>query len=197
MLGQACHLSASPPDLDASYFGFTVGSPPGVPGGGITGIEAVPLSGGARTLRSPIRGGFITPLDWQLESAEFEGVFGRLCGASQGFGAGSACGVCGSCGDATATRLPAATSVAARNPNRMMFMALAFPVHAAVPPKNGFVTRASPAHDQGLPTISGRTIDTSCSIEVPRLTRAIECSPCQLEYREPSRLTSSARYPSI
>jgi hypothetical protein len=153
MLGQACHLSASPPDLDASYFGFTVGSPPGVPGGGITGIEAVPLSGGARTLRSPIRGGFITPLDWQLESAEFEGVFGRLCGASQGFGAGSACGVCGSCGDATATRLPAATSVAARNPNRMMFMALAFPVHAAVLLK----TVSSP-------------------VQVPRMTRAFRRS---------------------
>jgi hypothetical protein len=50
-------------DPDPSYFGFTVGSPPGVPGGGITGVEAVPLSGGARTLRSPICGGFITPLD--------------------------------------------------------------------------------------------------------------------------------------
>ena len=110
---------------DASYFGFTVGSPPGVPGGGITGVEAVPLSGGGRTLRSPICGGFITPLDWQLGSAEFEPVFGRVAGGSQGFGAGSACGVSGSCGDATAARLPAAMSTAAKSPNPFIFMALA------------------------------------------------------------------------
>jgi hypothetical protein len=48
--------------VDQSYFGNTVGSPPGVPGGGITGIA--PRFGGGFTLGSAVCGGMITPQDW-------------------------------------------------------------------------------------------------------------------------------------
>jgi hypothetical protein len=45
------------------YFGRTFGSPPGLPGGGITGI--LPVSGaGARIAGSMLDGGHNTPSDW-------------------------------------------------------------------------------------------------------------------------------------
>jgi hypothetical protein len=48
---------------DLSYLGFTVGLPPGVPGGGITGIFA-PLGGGVCLIPGSIPlGGVITPSD--------------------------------------------------------------------------------------------------------------------------------------
>jgi hypothetical protein len=46
----------------APYFGRTLGSPPGLPGGGITGVS--PVSGvGARISGSTPEGGHSTPLD--------------------------------------------------------------------------------------------------------------------------------------
>jgi len=47
---------------NSAYFGRTVGSPPGLPGGGITGV--LPVSGvGARISGSTPAGGHKTPLD--------------------------------------------------------------------------------------------------------------------------------------
>jgi len=96
----------------------------------MTGVEAVPLSGGGSTLRSPVCGGLITPLDSQPGALEFEGAFGAVAGGPHGVGAGLACGVCVSGVAATAVKLPAAMSAANRSPNRLIFMTSAFPVRA-------------------------------------------------------------------
>jgi len=46
------------------HFGWILGSPPGVPGGGITGVLPPPL-GGTEMPGSTPAGGQITPLDWE------------------------------------------------------------------------------------------------------------------------------------
>jgi hypothetical protein len=46
------------------YFGWILGSPPGVPGGGITGVLPPPL-GGTEMPGSIPAGGQITPFDWE------------------------------------------------------------------------------------------------------------------------------------
>ena len=48
----------------AAYFGLTLGSPPGVPGGGITGILAESSGGLFCIPGSTFSGGLITPPDW-------------------------------------------------------------------------------------------------------------------------------------
>jgi hypothetical protein len=48
----------------ARHFGWILGSPPGVPGGGITGVLPPPL-GGTEMPGSIPAGGQITPLDWE------------------------------------------------------------------------------------------------------------------------------------
>src|SRR5437588_10565774 len=54
-----------PDRTDSRYFGTTLGLPPGVPGGGITGVEVGPGSGGVTCiLGSMLPPGLITPRDW-------------------------------------------------------------------------------------------------------------------------------------
>jgi len=45
----------------AGYFGCSFGLPPGVSGGGITGILLLPSEGGETTPASGVGGGFSTP----------------------------------------------------------------------------------------------------------------------------------------
>ena len=45
------------------HFGRTSGFPPGVPGGGITGVLLVARFGGVTTFRSALGGGCMTPPD--------------------------------------------------------------------------------------------------------------------------------------
>jgi hypothetical protein len=59
--------SAPPPTCGtgtAQPFGWMLGSPPGVPGGGITGVLPPPI-GGTEMPGSMPAGGQITPLDWE------------------------------------------------------------------------------------------------------------------------------------
>ena len=59
----ACRQSSRWLDARLSYFGLTAGLPPGVPGGGITGIVE-PLGGGVCFISGSIPvGGVITPPD--------------------------------------------------------------------------------------------------------------------------------------
>jgi hypothetical protein len=51
-------------ELGSRHFGWILGSPPGVPGGGITGVLPPPL-GGTEMPGSIPAGGQITPLDWE------------------------------------------------------------------------------------------------------------------------------------
>ena len=44
-----------------AYFGVTCGLPPGVPGGGMTGMLLLPSEGGETTPASGVGGGFSTP----------------------------------------------------------------------------------------------------------------------------------------
>jgi hypothetical protein len=56
------HEELKPPSASLDHFGMMVGSPPGEPGGGITGVKPPPL-GCAEMPGSTSGGGQITPLD--------------------------------------------------------------------------------------------------------------------------------------
>jgi hypothetical protein len=64
--GHDAEIAAMAPGADAaaalSHFGTVFGSPPGVPGGGMTGI-APPSRGGAAIFGSTPEGGQMTPFD--------------------------------------------------------------------------------------------------------------------------------------
>ena len=62
----------STPEAGAPHFGWRFGSPPGLPGGGITGVRPPPTGGTAIPGSTPA-GGHITPLD--SESCSLSGRF--------------------------------------------------------------------------------------------------------------------------
>jgi hypothetical protein len=115
-----------------SYFGRTVGSPPGLPGGGMTGMAPFVLGAGACISGSTPEGGQSTPSDfanlspsgsrdWPVVVPSAE-RFGRSCGvqlvACCGDGGAVACGGVAGAGGACAIALPEA---AIRRLARMMF----------------------------------------------------------------------------
>lgn len=117
------------------YFGLTVGSPPGLPGGGMTGILPSVLGAGACISGSTPAGGQSTPSDFANLSPSGSrdcpvvvpsgavARFGRSCGAQSaaaccGDGGAVACGGVAGAGGACAI---AGAEAAITRPARMMF----------------------------------------------------------------------------
>jgi hypothetical protein len=73
---------------DAGHFGCTFGSPPGVPGGGITGIDLAPVLGAGFTIPGSVfaveAGGTITPFDRSSRSLSEGPVGASSRAAGQG-----------------------------------------------------------------------------------------------------------------
>jgi hypothetical protein len=95
-------------DSEQAYFGFTFGSPPGLPGGGMTGMAPSVLGAGACMSGSTPAGGQSTPSDFAKRSPSGSlacpvvvpsgavARFGRSCGMQSavrvGDGGAVACG---------------------------------------------------------------------------------------------------------
>jgi hypothetical protein len=117
--------------VGADHFGMMLGSPPGVPGGGITGVTPPP-TGGADMPGSIPAGGQITPFErdsWSLKlglPVVSPGVAGAMTprwhSAAGGMGIKGRAGVC-DCAEAHEIP-PDKAMPAARNKDRMMCLAL-------------------------------------------------------------------------
>jgi len=117
---------------ESAYFGLTVGSPPGLPGGGMTGMAPFVLGAGACISGSTPEGGQSTPSDFASLSPSGSrdwpvvvpsgAVVSRSEGAQPGLRCGDggavACGGVAGAGGACAIALPEA---AIRRLARMMF----------------------------------------------------------------------------
>lgn len=120
--------------MKLSYFGLIVGSPPGLPGGGMTGMAPSVLGAGACISGSTPAGGQSTPSDFASLSPSGSrdwpvvvpsgavARFGRSCGVQSavccGDGGAVACGGVAGAGGACAIAAPEA---AIRRLARMMF----------------------------------------------------------------------------
>jgi len=82
-------MQVANPPAGWPYLGTTDGSPPGDPGGGITGVVAAPLWGGCTVMPGSTFGGVMTPLCWDKSSLK---VPLRSAGAIRSGGTGGALG---------------------------------------------------------------------------------------------------------
>jgi len=117
-----------------SYFGWTLGSPPGLPGGGMTGIGIdLLLAGGFTTPRSPVIGGRITPSNWQPLCPWTPAGSSGFAGGSQGSACAGGVGGCAwvrgigpLCAIAMQGTVPPAKARESRANRRFAFMLRAF-----------------------------------------------------------------------
>jgi hypothetical protein len=81
------------------HFGITDGSPPGDPGGGITGVAA-PFWGGSTVIRGSTFGGVMTPFRWDKSSLKVPvPSAGAIRSGGTGGALGGATGTVGFAGD--------------------------------------------------------------------------------------------------
>jgi hypothetical protein len=137
-----------------TYFGRRLGSPPGLPGGGMIGILPVPVSGvGARISGSTSDGGHSTPSDraslspsgsWDWPTVESRGAFAppepirsQLVGDCGGGGAVCCEGVAGVGGDCAIASADVASNAQTINSERFVCMRTQPRSEASVPTSSG------------------------------------------------------------
>jgi hypothetical protein len=132
----------------AGYFGCTVGFPPGLPGGGMTGILPEFSGVGARIWGSTPEGGHNTPLDfaslspraspdWPTVAPEPEPLGAQSAVFGDGGDAVACGGVAGVGGACAAAAVAAAHSMQQRNHERIIRMERERTARASVPDQAG------------------------------------------------------------
>jgi hypothetical protein len=132
----------------ADYFGCTLGFPPGLPGGGMTGILPEFSGAGARIWGSTPEGGHNTPLDlaslspsaspdWPTVAPEPEPFGAQSAVFGEGGGAVACGGVAGAGGACAAAAVAAAHSTQQRNHECIIRMNRERMARTSVPRKAG------------------------------------------------------------